>query len=180
MTKLFCSCSEFRDNIEEIDDAVNFFREHSIEHNAAPFKFCPWCGKELEKEIILTCDLIIADQPTVNNRIYSKEIMLEIIDGFNKNEYKLGELSQNTDEISSRKDVRLEFVSHKCKNLRINSDGKFEAEIEPVGPQAKILKELNKNNKDQLQLFPRIIGVVDKNNQIAEITAVVSFDIINK
>lgn len=210
MEKLYCSCNEFTDGIKEINDAIDFFRNHSTEYeyNTISFKFCPWCGKELEKEtklitnkrtingriysteiikkisdqfnkekeITLTCNLISADQPTVNGHIYSKEIMQEIVDKFNKKEHKLGQLSKNADENNSH-DIKLESISHKCENLRINSENKFEGDVIPIGPQSKILENLN---KDQLQLFPRILGVIDKNNQVIEVTDVISFDVITK
>jgi hypothetical protein len=40
----------------------------------------------------LTCKEIIADEPTINHRIYSKEVLQKAIDEYNAKDYKFGTL----------------------------------------------------------------------------------------
>lgn len=48
MGKVECRCKDWKEGIKQIDDHQEFmWRAHGQEPIGKPFKFCPWCGKNL-------------------------------------------------------------------------------------------------------------------------------------
>jgi len=43
-----CSCQEWKDNIDKVNAGFTMTFIHGGQgYEGAPFKYCPWCGKEL-------------------------------------------------------------------------------------------------------------------------------------
>jgi hypothetical protein len=48
-----CKCKEWIENIGKIDGAFEFKANHGCgDYNGKKFKYCPWCGKELEDDLM--------------------------------------------------------------------------------------------------------------------------------
>ena len=49
---MICKCEDWKENIEKINDPIEFqaIRSCTSGYTGKIFVYCPWCGKELEKE----------------------------------------------------------------------------------------------------------------------------------
>jgi len=43
-----CDCNEYQEGMEQIVNAQLLFWDHGMPYTGKPFRYCPWCGKELE------------------------------------------------------------------------------------------------------------------------------------
>jgi hypothetical protein len=43
----YCSCPDFDVNVKYINASLQMAELHHSVYNLTPFKYCPWCGKEL-------------------------------------------------------------------------------------------------------------------------------------
>jgi hypothetical protein len=50
MTPKSCECQAWRENYCWIERDHGIARAYNYLEEAAPFRFCPWCGEELEEE----------------------------------------------------------------------------------------------------------------------------------
>ena len=126
----------------------------------------------------LKCNLIKADEPTINNRIYPRKVLEEAIENYNakSEEEKFGELAPKFEEKNNMKyysfDLDLDNISHKILNLELNEDGYMVGEVEVLNTRSG--KDLQKLWKGELTLFPRIVGNLE-NGVITDIS-VMSID----
>jgi len=96
----------------------------------------------------ITANILTADQPTVNGRVYTKAVLEGIVkqlegkeilgtvvyDGMKDYQYEYGEVD--------RVKIDLNRVSHKCENVRIEGDCLIADAIILDTPIGKIAKEL--------------------------------------
>jgi len=47
MEMKMCNCFKWDKSIIHIEGAITLAHVHGIEYQGYPFKYCPWCGKEL-------------------------------------------------------------------------------------------------------------------------------------
>ena len=46
-----CNCKEFVEYAKALDGIIGFAYTHNIQYpKGGQFKYCPWCGKKLEKD----------------------------------------------------------------------------------------------------------------------------------
>ena len=44
-----CSCEDWKESMPQIIGAQMFEWTHGGKYTGTPFRFCPWCGKELKE-----------------------------------------------------------------------------------------------------------------------------------
>jgi len=48
-----CTCADWEPGISKINGYIDVGRIHSMgDYTGKPFKYCPWCGKHLRREVI--------------------------------------------------------------------------------------------------------------------------------
>lgn len=47
-SKVICQCEDWEESMPQINGAQTLADIHGIKYTGAIFKFCPWCGEELE------------------------------------------------------------------------------------------------------------------------------------
>ena len=45
-----CTCQLWADTIKKINASIDIARIHGLDYNGEPFRFCPWCGRDLNKD----------------------------------------------------------------------------------------------------------------------------------
>lgn len=128
----------------------------------------------------LKCELIQPDKPTVNKRIYPKEILEKAMEEFNRKpeQLRLGELDPIHDEIDKQlnTEINLSKVSHKIEKSYLQDD-LIHCDIQPLDtPAGRILKQLDEK---KINIRPRIIGNVSEDG-VVENVYIISFDVVQK
>ena len=45
-----CTCQEWQENYSHIERAIRLARAYNYDVPAIPFRFCPWCGDEIDRK----------------------------------------------------------------------------------------------------------------------------------
>jgi hypothetical protein len=125
----------------------------------------------------IVCDLIQADVPTLNGRIYSKKIMEQCIENTQEKIKNRQLFITQTDKPSPKGIVNLEDCCAVITELKLNENNKFEITVESLsgfkGPMFdKFIKYCD--------VSPFGIGTVDQNNNIGEDYKLISFNLYPK
>jgi hypothetical protein len=127
----------------------------------------------------LEVDLLKYDTVKDSGRIYTKEIVLQMIEKFKKTpERFFGEYNHPTTNI-----VNLINISHRITEMQLNEDTKtLEGTIEildtPKGTQ--LLEELSKSENVLFDIHPRGMGCVNKETNEIYNYNLITFDIVPK
>lgn len=104
----------------------------------------------------LRCNLIEADKPTANGRVYPRETLEEAIKEFNDKDEEVGTLGSNAD-LSG---IDVNKASHKIKDLWLDEDGHMEAEVEILDTLlGNCLKQVDSS---LLKISPTFIATVSE------------------
>ena len=136
-----------------------------------------------------TVNVLNIDKPSVTGRVYTKKVIEEAVESFNKKDLKVGVLGESG--IVPSHDIRLADISHKVSDLRIE-ENHLKCEIEPYDtPNGVTLKALLEHTK--LAVAPRMLVdiqeekdeegnvIVDENNQpktFINSVEIISIDVI--
>ena len=109
------------------------------------------------------CSLIKADEPTVNGRIYPREVLEKAIEEYNKKENNFGEFFDEWKQggYQDQGKINLSQVSHYIINSWIDDCGYISCKIKLLDtPLGKILQETWSNKTEP---FPCFMAITDKN-----------------
>jgi len=131
--------------------------------------------KKFEGEIKLTGNLLHYGQKNLNGRIYTKEVVENIVKQFEKREEAMfGELGY-----PDTFDVALANVSHRIEEIHLDEDKKALVGTIKIldTPKGRIVKDLLKNRVG-ISCRPRGAGKINENDEIEDFK-LYSFDLIS-
>lgn len=124
----------------------------------------------------LTCELIQADKPTANNRVYPVKVLERMVEQINeeaRHGKMFGELGFNTET-----KVSISDVSHMVEPTARLDNGKLVVDITPLNTPTGRLLQQSLDAQETLTLFPIGMGYTDEYGVIADDFRVIKLNIL--
>jgi len=116
---------------------------------------------------------MVADKPTINGRIYPKEVLEEAVKKYNQSNDKLGQYG-----FSENSKIDLSKVTHETEEVRLEDDGSVVANIKLLNtPYGNMVYDMIKD--DAAVVGPVFLGNID-DNFIVNNAEILSVDIVGK
>lgn len=126
----------------------------------------------------LTCELIQADKPTANNRVYSTKVLERMVEQINeeaRHGKMFGELGFNTET-----KVSISDVSHMVEPTARLENGKLVVDVTPLNTPAGRLLQQSLDAQETLTLFPIGMGYTDEDGIIADNFRIIKLNVLGR